>query len=394
MPINYQQAQNQVKSLGSQAKQREEQISTRLNQAATLLEQHQADLPALRQKVEHAVSVNANLRCAKPVTEELTFHAPAPHLQEEVVILAADGSQIAPDRHAAVEYGVVNTGAIRIQPNQPIPPTESIVTELIYGDALRPEGITIGEEIIALMRDLYERERLAILAESESLPAITLTDGPLELYREREKQAAKLYQKYFDQYLQALNKLCSMSAVAAGYVDRPRSDLVVRLLELLTIPEHEFEQNAGKQRNLEGVYDALLYQSLLQPGERSAVFAIQSPSAGQFTGDLALHFFYLNVGRENDPSLARVEIPAWVAQHPILLNRLHAVLIAQCHASGTRPFPYALHRAHEVAVVTHQDKDQLEAMIVKELIQNGFKPPHTTHKQFLKNISGKRTRFK
>jgi hypothetical protein len=183
-----------------------------------------------------------------------------------------------------------------------------------------------------------------------------------------------------------------MSAVAAGYVDRPRSDLVVRLLELFIIPEHEFEQKAGKERKLEGVNDALLYQRLLKPAERSAVFAIQSPSAGQFSGDLALHFFYLNVGRENDPSLARVEIPAWVAQRPLLINRLHAVLIAQCQASGARPFPYALHRAHEVAVIKLDEKNQLTVMIQAELARNGVEIGEASHKQGVKDISGSRTR--
>lgn len=393
MPIDYQQARSQVKSLGKQAKQREEQISTQLKLAQSLLQQHQADLQALRQKVERA-SANENLRCAVPVEETLTFTAPTPTQQEEIVILAADGSQIAPDRHAAVEYGVVNTGAIRILPNQPIPPIETIETQLIYGEALRPDGIPMGEEIIALLRDLNERQRLAVLAAAESLPVVTLTDGPLELFMEREKQAVKPYRRYFDDYLKALENLSTLSAVTAGYVDRPGSGLVVRLLELLTFPDHQFEQKAGKEHPLEWVSDVMLYQHLLQPGERSAIFAIQSPSARHFKEHLALHFFYLNVGRVEDPSLARVEIPAWVAVRPTLLNRLHAALVAQCQASGARPFPYALHRAHEVAVVTHIDRDQLETMIIKELIQNGFKLPHTTHKQFLKNISGKRTRFK
>ena len=59
---------------------------------------------------------------------------------------------------------------------------------------------------------------------------------------------------------------------------------------------------------------------------------------------LALHFFYLNVGAENDDYLARVEIPAWVAENPAQLDTLHAVLISQCRMLGPRPYPYLLHR--------------------------------------------------
>ena len=45
---------------------------------------------------------------------------------------------------------------------------------------------------------------------------------------------------------------------------------------------------------------------------------------------LALHFFYINVGTSENPWLARVEIPGWVAKNTELLNALHAILIQQC----------------------------------------------------------------
>lgn len=114
---------------------------------------------------------------------------------------------------------------------------------------------------------------------------------------------------------------------------------------------------------MQGLTDRDIYLELLDPGERSAVFAIHSPSAALYRDEIALHFFYLNVGRAG---LARVEIPAWVAVSQQKLDALHAALIEQCRIMGPRPYPYLLHRAHEVAVVSIQEKEQVTQWIAQE----------------------------
>ena len=200
------------------------------------------------------------------------------------------------------------------------------------------------------------------------------------------------FTRLFTEFQEALRELARMGAVTAGYVDKPRADLVVRLLELLTLPEGEFSQ-AGRLHPLAGVNDAMLFGELLQPGERSAVFGIQSRSASHYDHELALHFFYINVGRLERPWLARVELPAWVAESTVLLNRLQAALVEQCRQLGSKPYPYALHRAHEVAVVRLEEKEQLENMLILELMRQGIEIGAQSNKQFSKDISGNRTRY-
>jgi NurA-like 5'-3' nuclease len=73
------------------------------------------------------------------------------------------------------------------------------------------------------------------------------------------------------------------------------------------------------------------------------------------------------VGRSNNPYLSRVEIPRWVAENEHLLNLLHASLLTQARVLGARPYPYILHRAHEVAVISYDERQQLENMIIAEL---------------------------
>jgi hypothetical protein len=168
-------------------------------------------------------------------------------------------------------------------------------------------------------------------------------------------------------------------------VDRPRGDLVVRLLELVILERRGQLNKAGEEHPLRGVYDIHLFLPLLKPGERSAIFGIHSGSAKSFRGRLALYFFYLNVGREGRPYLSRVEVPRWVAENQRLVDLLHACLLAQAHHLGARPYPYVLHRAHEIAVITFDEHQQLENMIIAELRRQGLPVDDRSNKQIAKD---------
>ncbi|HEX7597197.1 MAG TPA: DNA double-strand break repair nuclease NurA, partial [Polyangia bacterium] len=173
----------------------------------------------------------------------------------------------------------------------------------------------------------------------------------------------------------------------------PKGDLVVRLLELTMVSASELEK-VHHLRPLRHVLDAALFERILGPGQRSTVFKILSNSSGMFPDELSLHFFYINVGSDTKhPHLARVEIPAWVAIQEALLERLQFALVAQSRVLGNRPYPYAIHRAHEVAVVRMEEKDQINDMIVQEFQQLQLPTGARSNKQIAKDNFGKRTRY-
>jgi hypothetical protein len=391
MPVNFQEVQQRVKQIGQMAPAAQKLIADRLHLAVTLLAEKAHSLEELEALRERATNLNPGLRCARPGSEALTYRATAPLLDTPIVLLAADGSQINPDRHDQIEFGVINTGAFRLQPGSHEPPREIIRTELLYGDELRSGAGQVTEEIVAMRRDSAERILLAELAAAETLPVVTLTDGQLELYREPAQ--TQEFTELFARYKEALRELARLGTVTAGFVDKPRADILIRLLELVILAGQGDLSQAGHLRPLLGVTDISLFRDLLQPGERSAVFGIQSRSAQNFENELALHFFYLNVGRPERPWVARVEIPAWVASSSALLDRLHSTLVDQCLQLGSRPYPYALHRAHEVAVVRLEEKDQLENMIILEFLRQGIDVGEQSNKQYTKDISGNRTRY-
>jgi NurA domain len=107
---------------------------------------------------------------------------------------------------------------------------------------------------------------------------------------------------------------------------------------------------------------------------------------------LELHFFYLNVGRMGKPWLARVEVPGWVVASQELLDNLHAVLVEQCRSLGSRPYPYLLHRAHETALVSLEEREQVTQMIALEYRRLGVPFQGQSNKQANKDLAG-RTRY-
>lgn len=398
MSLDFQQVREQVKELGEKAPQRAQELHSKWELARGLLESNSQDLEALQQKVQRVVKQHdPTLRCAVPVQsnlhspEALNAHFPTPELNGNATILAADGSQIAPDRHSVVNYCLINVGAIQLRRGSPDPPVTTVSSKLFYDESLYTATGTITEATLALMRDFNERKMLADLSEGLPGPTISFTDGPMELWGAKDSEGASEFQKHLTAYQDVLHRLCGQGVATAGYVDKPAANLVIRLLEVSMIPEDEL---AGiKQRlPLRGVTDFELFKSLLAPGERSAVFGIQSKSAAQYRDEIALHFFYLNVGRDGRPWLARVEIPAWVAAETPMLDNLHAALVEQCRIMGSRPYPYLLHRAHEAAVVTLQEKEQVTQMIALELRQRGVTVGEQSYKQAAKDLSG-RTRY-
>lgn len=373
MPVNFLALTEQIQKLAGTAVMRRSELLQKRMDCLALLNQH-ADHQILLQKiVEEAAAQNKGLRCAVPTKESLVAHYPVNLPAPPCTILAADGSQINPDPHGSALYGLVNVGVFIIKPGSGLVPQTAVYSDLLYDDKLSPSGAPASEDLIALMRDVWERKKLAELTQNESAPLVTLTDGPLELYHEPRQE--KDFQKYFNQYLAALDDLALNQVITAGYVDRPRADLVVKLLELV-VPEHE-----SAERPFAGVTDLQLFETILNPSERSAVFKLQSSSADAFAKKKALHFFYINVGSAGQPSLARVEVPLWVVEDPQAMTTLQSVLVDQSHQAGSRPYPYPLIRAHEIAVVKMDDHEQISQMIESELLNRGLPPSLNSNKQ-------------
>jgi hypothetical protein len=391
MAIDFQQLFTKIREIGAGAKDHDQRLKGLRQHARSLLDQFARELDPLREKVERTVAeFDPNVRCALPTVEYLDYHRPAPGAPASASLIAIDGSQISPDRHADVLYGLINIGAIAMQNHSAQAPDVFTTTTLMYGDEVRNEKdkSLFNEGQIALMRDTAERRKMLELVDKVPAPIFTFTDGPVELWGSKDPENADAYRDALKNYLDDLRQLNQRGVTLAGYVDKPSADLIVRLLEI-AIAEDDQLRKLREYHPLIGVSDLWLMSQILGAGDRSAIFAIQNVSRKSYKDDLAIHFFYLNVGTENHPAIARVEAPQWVVRDAEKLNHLHALILQQCALMGAKPYPYILHRAHETAVVKMDERRQIEQMIKLELYRAGSEVGEKSGKQAAKDLDGR-----
>jgi len=384
LTIDYRQLYPKIRQLCDQVEQGAIHQRGRCQKAIETLERYQTDIEYLQQCVEKAlVQEGKTLRCAKPLDDPLQVTYPLPGLENRFNLAASDGSQILPDRHAELFFGLINVGGLSLSPNAAASPTEYSQSEFWYSS----DNEDFNEAVFNFRRDVMERKLLLEISLRLEPPVLALTDGPLELwmeYRFPNEERVEL-KRLLQCYLSTLETFQERGISLCGYVDRPESSYVVRLLELATAMS-EGRGDLRRFRPFKGVMDGDLFGALLRPGERSALFALQSPLLEHLPPESAVCFFYLRVSSEIDSSLARVEIPLWLAREKPLVDQVHAAIIAQCRQSGAYAYPYLLHRAHEIAVVHPQDRETIIRSLLIELQRRGYPPAQLSHKQALKNL--------
>lgn len=384
MPLNYASVDNNANHYAEQAQNWLIENKKNAGQLITLFNQAASDPVRLQQIIEFAQSSKSSLYLAKPLQEDPLQSYPAPVLPKEFTLLTADGSQIVPNRHRSLQFGLINIGILTVSFGSGQPPEIKLISELLdYDEILREDGSFATEDDIALVRDL--RERILIRDEITpelTRPVLTVTDGPLDLFYRSDIQGknARAAQKevfQLDQHMQ------QGGILSAGYIDKPGSTMLHNMLDIFK----EVEGNPVPGLNKYRVSDRILLGNRINPGERSAVFEIISKHPGVAADRLRVAFFYLNVSSVKDhPWLARVEIPYWISQKPELIGLIHAALFADAQVLDSHPYPYSLHRAHELAVVKQAEYEEIENLLLSKFPQDSEITSYRSNKDFLKGL--------
>ncbi len=299
-------------------------------------------------------------------------------------VIATDGSQIFPDRHGIAHYALVNVGAIHLRPDSGLAPVTRTFPELFYGNRLRDDEKAEALEVadISRERDQRELEKLVELSAAQNSPAVALMDSPLLLWILQPDPQKEL----LDWFIKQLWRARQAGVLLAGYVDRPGSRGVADLLALAPLDDNQITQ--ANLAAFKEMPDRSFFRVRLKPGQRSALFVSDSPFNRKYLSPLdpefEIAFFYLNVGQDDDPVIARVETPCWVARDPLRLGQLHAAVWEQCRAPGR--YPYVLARAHEVAVVTQEQRRELENILAAAMLARGLRPEQSA-KSVLKSLT-------
>ncbi len=223
---------------------------------------------------------------------------------------------------------------------------------------------------------------------TDELPTLALIDGSLILWG----PTIQAYPDYVRQalinqgLLPALDRLKAAAArhplALAAYISLPRSAGVADALRLAVCPYQpvDCDRHCGQLRTgqrpcdvVGGLLDRDLFTRTLAHGERSAVFMSTSSIVRDYYGAHAVAFYYLNVGEE----MARVEIPAWVAEDETLLTLSHSLILDQCRKG--LGYPTAIMEAHEQAVISGTERELFRQM-VEEALEERRLPVYTSAK--------------
>ncbi|ARA92480.1 hypothetical protein AWN76_004385 [Rhodothermaceae bacterium RA] len=301
---------------------------------------------------------------------------PASPRPTPVTVVAADGSQIFPDRHVQPTCYLLNISRIAFQYGTLERPIMEAVPDFRYHRDEVQEAMDDLEdlldqratsEVVSALRDERELEALLDTAQRARVPGrplVALADGTLIRWMLRRMQNRTLEQALIERYAALLERFRAECIPLCSYISMPGNTEVVNLLRLF---REEDVRPPDPEASLEGVPDRRLFERVLGPGERSAVFESASHIQRDYAPGSRICYFYVHVPatRTGEAEIGRVEVPHWLAEDPALLDLVHAVVLSECEKGDG--YPMILSEAHERAVVRAREKALFYELIERQM---------------------------
>jgi len=329
--------------------------------------------------------------------EAINFvYNPPDYAPPQATIIAADGSQIYPDEQAAVHYYLINIGLFIYHHGAQQTPEQVTFPELRYHPAHVHDtyGSLIRNSVIDDRRTVMEMQALGKIGWEMQRkgraydPLICLYDNRLLYLPGNPTNTSETYLK---DYWAAMTHIQDSGAILAGYIDSASSRRFMQLLFLMSLADEDEVKLRQRELpiagELEGLRDHQFFNWILDIGQRSAIMVQNSPQNYLFKQhgeNYEIAYFYLKVAHGK---IVRVDIPVWVGRSPEAVQMLHKLLLSQCLMQGRNPYPYALTRADEIAVVTARDKTHLEKLVHNELWKKGINPHTLSAKTWGKSLA-------
>lgn len=395
MALDLTQIALQVQDAAGRLQAGERQRAHNLELAEAELARWHADPATLRQRIRQAQGLQRNFVWHPPRLHEqeppgavhpLPAVAPGPH-----TVIATDGSQIERDRHRGLPCYVLNVGWAVLRYGAQASAELGSAPDLRLVERLDDDEEAADGDVqqvfegghLAVERTVAETRKLADLAERELArdngPVLALADGTLVPFvflgsgDALRPQEHELLQQYVAQMarLRRLAETHPGRLLVAGYISLPGSTNVVDALRLGLCP-HDVPDcrrlcPTARQRpvavpcgGVAGVHDRHLFDAVLPPDARSALFEAQHRvfTTGEYHEADRVWFFYVRAGAET----VRIEVPRWLAQDAALVEQTHLLTVAHA-ALSPAGYPAALMEAHEQAAVSPGDKERFWELV-------------------------------
>jgi hypothetical protein len=391
----------QIDQMAEQLRSRQDDRQRRLQTAAETAGQLDID------EYDHkrALSQSTLLWNVPKIINDIDVGYAPPALPGDYCVAAVDGSHIDIDRHLPARCFLINIGEVVIRygsnPDASLsnhPNLYASDDDLVIRDTVAPyREQRINGAVLGARRAVEELNGLAeaLRQTPPDVPTLGLIDGSMLIfgldgshYQEFVRQ--ELIENGFIRTLEELRLLSAERQLAvASYISLPRSPEVINALRVRVCPYEvaECDRYCGRkpvdERPCEievgGLIDRDVFARILQPGERSGLFASSSPIVDKYYKGHEVYFFYVNTGEE----LGRVEVPSWVAEDEALLGLTHSLIVDQCRKGPG--YPVALMEAHEQAVVTGRDRQHF-VQLVEDALYDQRLPVYSSEKNLSKKV--------
>ena len=373
---------------------------------------------------------------AEPL-ESLRFKQAIALSPHQHTVCATDGSQLAPSHHEIAYCYLINIGRVAIHYGQsqhrqyPTSPTSSSThrhplldsqPQMVYRneDLYRPQqwGIRL-DEWMSYRRTVAEATTLSQLAIAQSqsaslppparsdstppsqfsdppayshglpssLPTLAMLDGSL-IHWGMDSLPQEARDRLLPPLLKAWDQLQQHQIPLVGYISSSRSRAALNFLRFEACPHTEPDcmthcpgaNDRAPCAQFSSLRDTHIWTLILNPGERGPLWKSQTKILDHY-GDHTIYFCHLHVGAE----VARVEMPAWVAEDQRLLDTALTVTLAQVQKGYG--YPVALAEAHNQAVVRGGDRTRFFTLLERQLVRAGVKNIRTSYKEARKRGS-------
>ncbi len=392
--LDLQKLMGQMQGMSEQLQRESQQLTVKLDRAEAIFREATLNQALLSQQHQEYCD-RYIFNCAEPIEPLSQIQSISP-ITTPHIVLATDGSQIAPSRHEIAYCYLINIGRVAIYYNSGVYPLLDNIPEVFYKAEdlykARQWGIQT-EQWMTLKRTVAENVALAnlaieILANSQSSPMLAFTDGAL-IHWEFDEIPAEARSRLLSDILAAWDNLKAQRIPLAGYISAPRASEATNFLRLQLCP---FEQPDCKTHcddkpldsapcsQIQPLRDGTLWSRLLKVGECSPFWKSQARILQEY-GEHQVYFCYLHVGTE----IARIEMPAWTALDMEMRSQALTIILAQVQKGYG--YPIALAEAHNQAVVTSSDRRRFFAILEQQMMRSGLRNITTSYKESRKRSS-------